>query len=115
LNGPFHSPEEAPDIVAFIESLGLHDIIVTELLWLSTRKRFELAVDDLFGNFEGFPEYPGEKPGRFVIDGVSKLEFDVDMAEKGIMIYDWEFKDAVKTRYDFVISFFPCGEIIRRV
>ena len=102
------------DIVQFIESLGeLHDATVTEFLWLSLEQRLELGIEDLYWNFERFPEYPGAIPGRFIFSQVSKLyPSDVDLAEGGrLMIYDWLFQKAERSNYSCEILFSPGGRL----
>ena len=95
-----------------IESLGaLHDARVLELLWRRDERVFEIGIQDLYVDLEGFADYPGLTKARFVLSDVSKLDLDINLTEAG-MIYEWTFKRTGPPIYEAEILFSPAGKAI---
>ena len=92
---------------------GLHDATVAEVLWLSSERRLELQIRDLYANFAGLPEYRGPMKGRFIFSEVSKLfSDDVDLAETGLVIYEWLFGETETSAFNCEIRFAPGGNML---
>lgn len=82
------SAEAIEDPIEFFASLGnLHDVRVNSLTLDIDEQILYLVVDDLYWNFEGSPEYPGERPCALVFLGVTAVGLDVDIDE-GLRISD---------------------------
>lgn len=64
---------EAP--MLFFSKLGdLHDAKILLFEWNPIRGEIAFAIDDLYANFEGLPEYEGAQSVRLVLNGVSDFE-----------------------------------------
>jgi len=100
------------DVRGFIESLGgLHDSTLGAFEWFSQDSRLEIVVHDLYQNFEGMPEYIGEKNGRFSFFAVSSLEVCIEFSEPMLRIYDWLCVDGEDGGIETEITFSPGGRI----
>lgn len=73
----------------FFAKGGLHDVGIERIDFDPSQKTLSLSVDDIDWNFEGFPEYKGERPCTLVFHDVKKALIDVDNIE-GIRIGDAE-------------------------
>jgi len=90
---------------------GLHDAVVTRLTWSPGDRFFCIEVDDLCGNFEGLPEYPGAVPGRIELGDVRHVLFDINTSEPRLAIQDFEVEQIDATQYRSSLSFWPAGRI----
>jgi hypothetical protein len=93
----------------FLEKAGgMHDATVTCIAWLPNERRIEFFLEDIYWNFEGFPEYPGTQPGTITLSGVSHLDIDLE-TDGPLRIYDFspdeDESDVV------LITFWPGGKI----
>ena len=59
----------------------LHDVRVQTLTWDLKSKTLTFIFDDLYNNFEGFPEYPGAIGGTIVLHGVRALSMYFEKIE----------------------------------
>jgi hypothetical protein len=103
-----------PDTIpALINSLGnLHDATVLKLVWQPGENRLEIDIDDLNANFKGLSEYQGPVAATFVFTEVDRAAFEVNLAEEGLMVYAWEFKEASASGFVCEILFSPGGRAI---
>lgn len=96
----------------FIHSTGdLHDSELLSFLWSHKKCMLEIAVDDLYSNFEGLSDYKGFYRGRFVFTGVSSLTVEVDFSELGLMVYNWSVIGSDHGETEHELSFSPGGRI----
>ena len=62
----------------FLSRLGnLHDCTVTLFEWRPDDRRVTFAIEDLYFNFEGLPEYRGPLSGRIVLEEVQRVDIDL--------------------------------------
>jgi hypothetical protein len=70
------------DPVELIASLGgLHDVRIDDVTLNIEEQILALLVNDLYRNFEGTPEYPGERRCALLFHGITDLVLDVDINE----------------------------------
>lgn len=78
--------EVVEDPIEFFGALGgLHDVRINGISLDIEEQILALMIDDLYWNFEGTPEYPGERPCALIFFGVSSLKFHGDI-EEGLRI-----------------------------
>jgi hypothetical protein len=95
----------------FLESMGgLHDSVVTQLIWRPEEKLLRLEIQDLCSNFEGLPEYPGVVPGAIELRNVGQVQFDIDTSEGRLNVHDFSV-ESVEDGYRSSVSFWPTGRI----
>jgi hypothetical protein len=100
-------------IPGLVESLGgLHDAMVLRFVWQRDEKRLEIDIDDLHANFAGLSGYQGPVATRVVLTDVARAALEVNLAEEGLMIYSWDFKEAAPPGFVCEISFSPGGRVI---
>jgi hypothetical protein len=100
--------DEAKDIVAFVESLGgLHDATVSQLLWNPVDHRLELEIEDIYFDWEGYPDYPGPTKATFIFSQVKALRIEVDFTVVGLMVYDWKFHTEGTLTFKSDLGFSP--------
>src|SRR5437868_12491113 len=87
----------------------LHDANITKFTWEAGKQTFTLHIDDLYSNFEGLPEYPGQTPATITFKNVAQLETSIDLKER-LWIYSWEFLDE-ENRKVALIGFTPGGRM----
>jgi hypothetical protein len=76
----------------FIQKMGgMHDAVVTRLVLLLDEGKIEFHIDDIYSNFEGLPEYPGQQSGSIVLHGVNEYEIVLDGYEHGAPLRVFEF------------------------
>lgn len=103
--------EAAEDIVQFIKSLGgLHDSVVSNVVWSPQNHHLEIEIENIYSNFEGLPEYSGPAGATFVFFQVTDVIMEVDFTVIGLMIYDWEFQTNGVPNYKSRINFSPSGK-----
>ena len=90
---------------------GLHDVILTQLLWRPKENRLELTVRDLYANFRGLPEYKGPTEATFVFTGVRQFDMQVNLCTEGLMIYDWKGNKVVSDSCTSEFFFSPEGRV----
>ena len=70
--------QEIASISGFLAGLGhLHDARITELRYSPNENELTLYLDDLYSNFIGLPEYPGETPACLAASGILALNVDL--------------------------------------
>jgi hypothetical protein len=95
-----------------IESLGgLHDATIISLAWSAEDRRLLIEIDDINSNTNGLPEYPGPIRATFVFSEVTLLELKADLAEDGLMVYEWKMSRKGPDRQASSISLTPGGEL----
>ncbi|MDR1163437.1 MAG: hypothetical protein LBM17_06355 [Candidatus Accumulibacter sp.] len=101
------------ELKLFLERMGgLHDAVVRRLIWAPEAKTLRLEIEDLCSNFEGLPEYPGAVPGAIELQGVERIDFDIDTDEKRLHIDEFLVEAESADKYLASISFWPGGRII---
>lgn len=97
---------------SFIESVGgLHDAILDRLTWIPGQRRLELAIQDLYSNFEDLPDDPGRCPAVLALVDVTSLRFDVSLTIKGLMMYEVTVARSERGLLNMTIAFSPSGKI----
>jgi hypothetical protein len=96
----------------FLNDLGgLHDAVLTSIVWQPLARSIEFTFDDLYANFRGLPEDPGTHQGRILLRGVSDVLVDVDLSNR-LRVFEFlpdeDHPDAV------VLALSPSGRIRAR-
>jgi hypothetical protein len=65
-----------------LKLVGLHDATLVAMNWQLETRTLEFVLDDLYANFGGLPEYPGRHRGIIKLEGISRIEFDVEATER---------------------------------
>ena len=95
-----------------LEQMGLlHDSVVQKLVWEPSANTLRFEIEDLYSNFEGFPEYPGITPGSIELLGVVQVWFDIETSEKRLHIHEFIAGTENEDLYRIAISFWPAGKI----
>lgn len=87
---------------------GMHDSEVSSIQWRPIEGRIEIAVEDLYANFDGFPEYPGKESGVIALLGVRQLLMSLENHAK---LRIFEFLPVENERDTALIRFSPSGSI----
>lgn len=87
---------------------GLHDARVVAVNWQIDSQVVEFVVDDLYANFGGLPEYPGRHKGVIRLEGVTRIEFDVEASEK---LKIFELLPAEDHANEVLAKFSPSGRV----
>lgn len=88
---------------------GLHDSRLVALNWQVGSQAVEFVLDDLYANFGGLPEYPGREKGVIRLEGITRIEFEVDTSER-LKIFELL---PVDDREDEVLAKFSPGGHVR--
>jgi len=74
--------ESIENPIEFFAALGgLHDVRINSIALDIEEQILALMLDDLYWNFEGTPEYPGERPCVLLFFGVSAVKFHCGIDE----------------------------------
>jgi hypothetical protein len=74
--------EQIDDPVGFFGAHGhLNDAVVENLVIDASGQILQIAIDDLYANLDGRPDYPGTRPCFFTFYNISKLRCDVDISD----------------------------------
>ena len=77
--------------VDYFSALGnLHDAKISLMEWNPIRKQATITVNDLYSNFYGLPEYPGQTPVCLTAFDVSALEMKIMTDRFPVRIQDFE-------------------------
>ena len=87
---------------------GLHDALLVSIDWQLQSKTLEFVFDDLYANFGGLPEYPGRHMAAIKLEGVSRVDFNVDATER---LKVFEMLPAEGRTDEVVVKFSPAGII----
>ena len=91
---------------------NFHDCRITCFEVKPSRKLLLIAVDDLFSNFLGLPEYRGPLPAEFIFGGLIDLDISIDMKNGELNIYDMEFNQREDgSTYIVTIKLSPGGSV----
>ena len=95
----------------FIKSLGgLHDAVLIRSTWYADDRLLDIIVDDIYSNNLGLDGYEGPKKATLRFTKITRLYFNVELNEQGLMIYDWNFTPC-DSGYISDILFSPSGKI----
>jgi hypothetical protein len=89
---------------------GLHDAAVRTITWHLGTRVLEVAVEDIYQNFENLPEYPGCTPGSVVLKGISRLGIDV-ISRETLHVQEFLVEEKSAGEYVAAISFWPQGKV----
>ena len=96
----------------FAELGNLHDAKIDAMDWNPAEQKVVLALDDLYSNFVGLPEYIGKQPVCLILSGVSRLEIEVTLDAFPLRIVDFEIDDTISdAKMKVIASFGPSGFI----
>src|SRR5687767_12560556 len=87
---------------------GLHDVEIERLALEGDA--LLLRVADLFGNFEGLPQYPGPLPGTLTFTNAESIEMVVESAEC-LTIFSLAIGKDGDDRWDVEFRFVPGGRL----
>jgi hypothetical protein len=87
---------------------GLHDATVVAIDWQLESRTLEFVLDDLYANFSGLPEYPGRHKAVIRLEGVSRIDFNVEVTER---LRVFEILPAEDRSDEVVAKFSPGGSI----
>jgi hypothetical protein len=90
---------------------GLHDAMLTSIVWRPLERSIQFTFDDLYANFRGLPEDPGTHQGRILLRGVSDVLVDVDLSNR---LRVFEFLPDEDHPDSVVLAFSPSGRIRAR-
>ena len=97
----------------FLSRLGnLHDCTVTLFDWRPDDRRMTFAIEDLYFNFKGFPEYRGPLAGRIVLEEIQRVDINLGGIEGPLRVD--EFAIVVEGSSDasaVSVTFWPTGKI----
>jgi len=98
---------------SFFRALGnMHDARVIEFQWNPTQREMAIAVNDLYANFAGLPEYPGLQPVRLVVSGVCGIQIDVTTDKFPARIMDLEVEQPRSdSQLEIAVKFDPSGSM----
>lgn len=100
------------DFYDFLSMMGgMHDSTVACLSLLPSERRIEFHFDDMYSNFDGFPEYPGRQSGVIVLNGVSDLSIAL---ETGGPLRVFGFSPQEGESDVVLVTFWPSGRIRAR-
>ena len=88
---------------------GLRDATLVAIDWQIESRTLEFVIDDLYANFGGLPEYPGRHKAVIKLEGISRVDFNVDATERLRVFKILPAQD----RVDEVIAKFSPGGSIR--
>ncbi|GHT86365.1 hypothetical protein AGMMS49960_14540 [Betaproteobacteria bacterium] len=101
------------ELKLFLERMGaLHDAVVLRLIWEPGSRILRFEIDDLCSNFAGLPEYPGAVPGSIALKEVIRVEFDIDMSEGQLNVYEIFVDAASEDEWRVKMLFWPSGRIV---
>jgi hypothetical protein len=96
----------------FLKGLGgLHDSVVSQLIWSPEARTLHLEIEDLYSNFEGLPEYPGALSGVIELRDVDRISFDIELSEGRLHIYDFIVEPVNGDQYRALLTFQYSGRI----
>lgn len=96
----------------YLDALGgLHDAVVHSIEWNIEAKSLALELHDLYANFVGLQEYPGNKGGTIVLRGLSQVQIAVDHSEK---LRIFEIVLLPGSQNEVVVKFSPAGRMTAR-
>jgi hypothetical protein len=96
----------------FLSRLGnLHDCTVALIEWRPDQKAIGLEIEDLYFNFEGFPEYQGPLAGRIAFEGVKNLVMDFRGIQGPLRVHDFSAEEQGEARLAVAVTFWPTGKI----
>ena len=96
----------------FLSRLGnLHDCTVTLVEWRPDQRAMGFEIEDLYFNFEGFPEYPGPLAGQIVLEGVGHVAMDFPGIQGPLRIDDFLAQQQGEARLAVAVTFWPTGKI----
>lgn len=96
--------EAIDDPVEFFAALGgLHDVRINGITLDVEEQVLRIFVDDLYWNFEGSPEYPGERPCALAFLGVTGVKFDFDMVD-GLRISGIEVNENISVAQPYALG-----------
>ena len=87
---------------------GLHDATLVAIDWQLESRTLEFVLDDLYANFGGLPEYPGRHKAVIKLEGVSRIDFNVEATER---LRVFEILPAEDRADEVVAKFSPGGSI----
>jgi hypothetical protein len=87
---------------------GLHDSTLVAINWQLESRTLEFVLDDLYANFGGLPEYPGRHKAVIKLEGVSRVDFNVDATER---LRVFEILPAEDRADEVVAKFSPGGSV----
>jgi hypothetical protein len=97
---------------SFLNAMGnLHDTSIEMLAWDPKAGTVVLKLDDIYWNFEGFPEYPGPQPASITLRGVSSLIIDLRHGEPA-HIDDFTVEIETPEKGIATIALWPSGKIV---
>ncbi len=100
------------DFYDFLQKMGgMHDSIVACLTWLPSEKKIEFRFEDMYSNFDGFPEYPGPQSGAIALHGVSDLSIALE-SDGPLRVF--EFMPDEDESDVVLVTFSPSGRIRAR-
>lgn len=95
-----------------IEGLGLlHDAALLQINWKPQEKSLEFAIEDLYANFAGRAEYPGERSGSILFNDIQQVNWDIAFEGKHLMIYELSIAEFSAKNYRITVLFSPAGRI----
>jgi hypothetical protein len=100
------------DLKAYLESMGgLHDSVVTAIVWRPATKEIRFTFVNLYSNFLGLAEYPGLTPGELAFREVSDLACTMGKSEQQLNVDDFCATAPTGGRVSVAITFWPVGRI----
>src|ERR1700744_5314705 len=97
------------DFYSFLEKMGgLHDSKLESITWNPVAGQIEFIFDDIYFNFEGYPEYPGKERGSITFTGVKHLRFDLSV-EGPLHVYEISRMEGEAD--EVYLAFWPSGRI----
>jgi len=78
------------DFGDFLYELGnLHDCTITHIEWKPDLRRMIFEIEDIYWNFEGYPEYKGPRPGTITLEDIQHVEGDINNFHTPLIISDF--------------------------
>lgn len=82
--------DELPTIIdeasIFLSDLGhLHDVLLMDFKFNSLKNNIEFKLDDIYSNFAGLPEYPGETKACISMNEVECLKINIDCQSRELL------------------------------
>jgi hypothetical protein len=98
---------------SFFKELGnLHDSRIKEIVWSPGQNEVTIALDDLYANFVGLPEYPGKQPSRLVMSNIARIKMDVVTDKFPPRVLDFEIEEVGSNLpLHVMLKFDPSGVI----
>jgi hypothetical protein len=95
---------------------GLHDARLTAMNWNIDSSSIDLIINNIYANFDGFPEYPGRRDGSIKLEEVSYVESYVEKieVEKAENLKIFDFLVMSDSEIEILIKFTPNGHLCIR-